>query len=54
MANPSTAGQKEGFLVHGLIGTAALEALRAVGCEQQQRNRALVGLHQGRQQVGHG
>ena len=41
------------LLVDGLVGAAALEPLRTVGADQQQRDRAEIGLHTGGQQVGH-
>jgi hypothetical protein len=44
---------EEILLVHALVGTASLEPIGPVGAEQQQGDGAMVGLHAGRQQLGH-
>ena len=50
---PTAAAAQKVFLVHRLVGTAALQPLRPVSAEQQQWNRAVIGFHRCWQQVGH-
>ena len=54
LAKPAHTGGQKVFLVNGLICPTALQLDGAISTDQQQGNGAIVRLHRGGQQVGHG
>jgi hypothetical protein len=54
LAEPAAAAPEEVLLVHALVGAASLEPIGPISAEQQQGDGAMVGLHAGGQQLGHG
>ena len=44
---------KKVLLIHGLIGTALLQACGSISCEQQERLTRAIGFHGSREKVGH-
>ena len=54
LSHPTATAAQKILLIDTLVGSAALEPLGAVGCQQQQGNGGQISLHTGRQQMGHG